>query len=81
MMRITVVFTDFHTPYCNAMGPGGLDTDAPRRTVTIDLTPSQVAELRPRCVGKFHGLEYETITHCFIENEAPEFVDAEKGGA
>jgi hypothetical protein len=41
-----------------------------RRTVTIELTPEQVAQLSPRRVGIANGVDaFEETLTCWLENE------------
>lgn len=41
-----------------------------RRTVTVELTPEQVAQLKPRVVGHSSGADVrEEILTCWVENE------------
>lgn len=68
-MRVTFVLANTHRTYV-AIVHENEHVPYRRRTVTIELTPEQVALLEPRVVGIDGGKEvYEEHLACWLENE------------
>lgn len=68
-MKVTFVLADTHRTYV-AVVHENEHVPYRRRTVTIELTPEQVAQLAPRRVGVSQGADvYEETLTCWLENE------------
>lgn len=69
-MKVTFIIADCHGTRVAAMYEKE-DVPYRRRTVTIELTPAQLAAVELRQVGQIAGdVVYEEVLDCFLENEA-----------
>lgn len=68
-MRVTFVLADTHRTYI-ALTHENEHVPYRRRTVTIELTPEQREQLKPRSVGVRLGTDVtEEVLTCWLENE------------
>lgn len=68
-MRVTFILADTHATHIAAVYENE-HRPYRKRTVSIELTPEQVAALKPRPVGVLNGVEQvEELLECFVDSE------------